>query len=107
MAYLDERPVQERVVHWHPSMPPARRPLTSSRNFHSSRPAPPPRNAFPELDCIRNRISDGLLAAIERRAIEVGVSADRVLIAAGILDEDSYMMALAGWLGLEFETFDG
>lgn len=45
------------------------------------------------------------MAAVERRAIEIGVSADRVLIAAGIMDEDHYVHALSRWLGLAYETF--
>jgi hypothetical protein len=64
-------------------------------------------DAFPELDCIRDRLSPSLRAALERRAAETGTGADRVLIAAGIIDEDSYTTALARWLGLDYETFDG
>ena len=40
-------------------------------------------------------------AEVERRAIEVGVGADRVLIALGLIDEDDYIEALAPSLGLE------
>ena len=65
------------------------------------------RSAFPEIDCIRDRLSLATVAAVERRALAIGVGADRVLIAAGIIDEDSYIMALAGWLGLPYESFDG
>jgi hypothetical protein len=65
-----------------------------------------PRSAFPEIDCLGDRLPRKTLAAVERRAIEVGVGADRVLIAAGIVDEDSYTDALAHWLGLEYETFE-
>ncbi|MEA2987698.1 MAG: glycosyltransferase XagB, partial [Alphaproteobacteria bacterium] len=65
-----------------------------------------PKSACPEIDCVRDRLPLDVLAAVERRAAEVGVGADRVLIAAGICDEDSYMMALAASLGLAFETFD-
>jgi hypothetical protein len=69
--------------------------------------AVPPRDAFAELDCIRDRLPPAAVAAAERRAIEVGVGADRVLVAAGIVTEDAYAHALAASLGLEFETFEG
>jgi glycosyltransferase XagB len=64
------------------------------------------RSAFPELDCVRNRLSLGQLAAVERRAIEIGVGADRVLIAAGIIDEETYVAALSKWLGWHFEDLE-
>jgi cellulose synthase/poly-beta-1,6-N-acetylglucosamine synthase-like glycosyltransferase len=35
------------------------------------------------------------------------VSADRVLIAQGLLSEDTYVRALASWLGVAFEPLDG
>jgi cellulose synthase/poly-beta-1,6-N-acetylglucosamine synthase-like glycosyltransferase len=64
------------------------------------------RSAFPELDCIRDRLSIGVIAAAERRALSIGTGADRVLIAHGVIDEDSYAMALARWLGWSYETFE-
>jgi cellulose synthase/poly-beta-1,6-N-acetylglucosamine synthase-like glycosyltransferase len=63
------------------------------------------RSAFPEIDCVRDRLPLNVIAAVERRAIETGVSADRVLVAAGIIDEDRYLHALSRWLGLAYETF--
>jgi hypothetical protein len=63
------------------------------------------RSAFPELDCVRDRLSLGTMAAVERRAISLGVGAERVLIASGFLDEESYLVALSRWLGWEFEDF--
>jgi hypothetical protein len=62
---------------------------------------------FPELDCVRNRLSSELLATVTRRAAEIGVGAERVLIAAGFIDEDTYAYALSRSLGFEYETFDG
>jgi hypothetical protein len=62
------------------------------------------RSAFPELDCVRDRLPLRDIMAAERRSIAIGVSAERVLITAGLIDEDSYVRALAHWLGLEFET---
>jgi hypothetical protein len=62
---------------------------------------------FPELDCVRNRLSSELLTAVTRRAAEIGVGAERVMIAAGFIDEDTYAYALSRSLGFEYETFDG
>jgi cellulose synthase/poly-beta-1,6-N-acetylglucosamine synthase-like glycosyltransferase len=45
----------------------------------------------------------GTVGLAELRAAETGVGADRVLIAAGALDEESYAAALAAWLGIAFE----
>src|SRR6478609_6923086 len=62
---------------------------------------------FPELDCVRNRLASELLAEVTRRAAEIGIGAERVLIAAGFIDEDTYMYALSRSLGFAYETFDG
>jgi cellulose synthase/poly-beta-1,6-N-acetylglucosamine synthase-like glycosyltransferase len=64
------------------------------------------RGAFPELDCIRDRLSERTIGWAERRSLAIGVSAERVLITAGIIDEDSYFRALSQWLGLDYETLD-
>src|SRR5690349_18771739 len=66
-----------------------------------------PPSAFPELDCVRDRLPSHVVAAVEHRAAEIGVGAERVLIASGFMDEDHYVYALARSLGLEYETFDG
>jgi len=58
---------------------------------HGRRPA----NVFPELDCVRDRLPSRVIAAVEHRAAEIGISAERVLIAAGFMDEDHYVYALA------------
>ncbi len=58
----------------------------------------------PELDCVRQRLTPGLLAAAERRAHSLGVGADRVLISAGAITEEAYVRALAHALDLPFET---
>lgn len=62
---------------------------------------------WPELDCLRNRFSRERLAQAEQRAAEIGVGADRVLIAAGALSEEAYVHALARNLGAGFEPLDG
>ncbi len=62
---------------------------------------------FPEIDCVRAILPAGVAAAAEQRAARLGVGADRVLIAAGTLSEDEYLRALAGQLGVVFESLDG
>jgi cellulose synthase/poly-beta-1,6-N-acetylglucosamine synthase-like glycosyltransferase len=84
-------------------------PAASSVPIPSGHPAIEPhrqRSAFPELDCIRDKLPLRDIAMAEHRSIEIGVSAERVLIAAGIIDEDSYFRALSQWLGLDYETLD-
>src|SRR3977135_4327350 len=83
--------------------PPAIHPL--ALQLHAERTARRSRSAFPEIDCVRDRLPLNVVAAVERRAIATGVGADRVLIAAGIIDEDRYVHALSRWLGLGYETF--
>jgi cellulose synthase/poly-beta-1,6-N-acetylglucosamine synthase-like glycosyltransferase len=60
----------------------------------------------PELDFIRDRLPPAALAIAERRALDLGVSAERVLVAAGPVTEDSYFRLLARFLGLIFEPLD-
>ncbi len=47
-----------------------------------------------------------VIAAAERRARSIRVGAERVLHCLGAMTEERYLMALAGWLGTSFETFD-
>lgn len=49
----------------------------------------------PELDCVRHLLAPAVFAMAELRAAEVGVGADRVLIAQGPIDEETYLKALA------------
>lgn len=58
---------------------------------------------FPELDCVRRRLPPATIAAAQRRADAVGVTADRVLVASGLMTEETYVRALAQSLGLAFE----
>jgi cellulose synthase/poly-beta-1,6-N-acetylglucosamine synthase-like glycosyltransferase len=60
----------------------------------------------PEIDCLRHLLPPATLAAAELRAAEIGVGADRVLIAAGDISADAYAIALAQWLGVPFEPLD-
>jgi hypothetical protein len=63
---------------------------------------PPRFFACPEIDCIRRYFSWQTIAWAENRAAEIGVGADRVLIAAGLISEEDYLAALAGWLGVGY-----
>jgi hypothetical protein len=62
--------------------------------------------ACPELDCIRSLIAANVIEAAERRATNLGVGADRVLIASGELSEETYLHAFAAALGSAFEPLD-
>jgi cellulose synthase/poly-beta-1,6-N-acetylglucosamine synthase-like glycosyltransferase len=64
------------------------------------------RSRCPELDCLRGRLPPGTLATAEQRALALGIGADRVLITAGVISEDNYVRALAGWLRVPFERLD-
>src|ERR1700686_3462399 len=61
----------------------------------------------PEIDCARALLARDVIEAAEDRAAELGVGADRVLIAAGALSEDVYLRALGDALGVAFEPLDG
>jgi hypothetical protein len=63
-------------------------------------------SACPEIDCLRHALPPGILAAAELRAAEIGTGADRVLIAAGHVEEGAYLGALAQSLGLKFESLE-
>jgi hypothetical protein len=64
------------------------------------------RHGFPELDCVRQMLPAPVLAAAERRAERLATGADRVLIAAGTLDDDTYLPMLGATLGIRFEPLD-
>jgi cellulose synthase/poly-beta-1,6-N-acetylglucosamine synthase-like glycosyltransferase len=59
-----------------------------------------------ELDCVRDRLNPEALRQAEARAGRLGTGADRVLVAHGAVDEETYARALARSLGLVFEPFD-
>ena len=56
----------------------------------------------PELDCVRGLLPAKILMAAEQRSARIGMGADRVLIAAGRLDEASYLRSLAASLQIPF-----
>jgi len=58
-----------------------------------------------ELDCLRGVLAPGVLRAAERRADELGIGADQVLIRQGVIDELSYLQRLSIQTGIEIETF--
>ena len=62
--------------------------------------------ACPELDCVRHLLPRDTVAWAEQRAERLGVGADRALISAGLLDEETYIRALARHLGIAFEPLD-
>src|SRR5450756_1974852 len=61
----------------------------------------------PEIDCVRSLLAADVIDDAEHRAAALGVGADRVLIAAGRLSEETYLRALGDALGVEFEPLDG
>jgi cellulose synthase/poly-beta-1,6-N-acetylglucosamine synthase-like glycosyltransferase len=76
-----------------------------SRRIKSKRDEP--LRLCPELDCIRDRIDPDTIEAMARRALAVGVGAERALITSGIIDEENYARAFARSLALPFEPLDG
>ena len=82
-------------------------------DYCSSPPLEPPLGFKPasgipaELDCLRHLLPAKVLAAAAERADAIGTGADRVLIAAGRIDEETYLRALSETHGLAFEDFDG
>jgi cellulose synthase/poly-beta-1,6-N-acetylglucosamine synthase-like glycosyltransferase len=68
---------------------------------------PRPLGTCPELECVRSFIPFAAIDAAERRANALGVGAERVLIASGVISEETYVRALARHLGVPFETLDG
>ena len=61
---------------------------------------------FREIDCVRRRLSGKVVAAAELRAARLATGVDRVLIAAGSLDEETYLRALSESTGVMFEPLD-
>jgi hypothetical protein len=89
MAYRDDFPLGRGETAW---PRPAPRPSIARNvvDFEAPQAA-----AFPEIDCVRRTFPWRTIAWAERRASEIGVGADRVLIAAGLISEERYLAALA------------
>jgi hypothetical protein len=60
----------------------------------------------PEIDCVRDLLPARVVAAAERRALSIGLGADRVLICADVMTEEGYLTALATSLGTFFEPLE-
>jgi cellulose synthase/poly-beta-1,6-N-acetylglucosamine synthase-like glycosyltransferase len=60
----------------------------------------------PELDCLRRLLPAATLAWAAHRAERLGMGADRALIAAGAIDEETYLRALAADIGIAFAPLD-
>ncbi|WP_137043303.1 glycosyltransferase [Pseudolabrys sp. FHR47] len=60
----------------------------------------------PELDCVRRLLPAATLAWAALRADRLGIGADRTLITARAMEEESYVRALASDLGIDFEPLD-
>lgn len=57
-----------------------------------------------ELDCLRDVLPADTLEAAAARATAMGVGADRVLIAHGIIDEAAYLQRLSACTGIAIES---
>jgi hypothetical protein len=68
--------------------------------------ASPFSSAFPELDCIRGQVASEAIAAAQKRSVEIGLGADRVLISSGAITDEDYVRALARFCGAAFEPLD-
>ena len=79
---------------------------SDERRRGSARPAldhPPSQpSACPEIDCLRTLLPLPVLEAAERRALAIGLGADRVLIYANAIGEEAYLKALAASLGTSY-----
>lgn len=62
---------------------------------------------FAELDCLHGVLAPQVLQGAAQRSRELGIGADRVLIARGIIGEDAYLQHLARHIGASIETFAG
>jgi hypothetical protein len=78
----------------------------SRRQVAGARKGGGPKSRCPELDCVRGWLSADTITAAEQRALQVGIGADRVLVSAGVLDEDIYLQLLSDNLGIAFEPLD-
>lgn len=65
-----------------------------------------PASQFPEIDCVRHRLSFETCRWAEGRAEALGVGAHEVLLAHGAISAEAYYRALAFSLGLRFCDVD-
>jgi len=55
---------------------------------------------------VRDLLPDRVIAGAERRALSIGLGADRVLVCADVMTEEGYLTALATSLGTFFDPLD-
>jgi hypothetical protein len=60
---------------------------------------------FPELDCLNGLLPPETLASAARRAEALGIGAERVLIAHGVISEDVYLQRLSLRSGIRMADF--
>jgi cellulose synthase/poly-beta-1,6-N-acetylglucosamine synthase-like glycosyltransferase len=68
--------------------------------------SPPRPGPCPEIDCVRHLLAAGVAEAAEQRSLKVGVGADRVLVTAGRITDETYLAALASALRISFESLE-
>ncbi len=102
MAYLAEDTMS--VPHAARSRPDPAIERPASRRTGPRAPRDLPR--CPEIDCVRHLLPPAAVAIAELRAAELGVGADRVLIARGLITEEAYLLALCTSLRIPFEPMD-
>ncbi len=108
---VEDRPVEDRQGRT-PAPPAAPRAALETRTGRERPPSadtPFSKSLFarcPELECVRGLVSEAVLALAAWRSETIGVGAERVLIADGDLDEQTYVEVLAGWLDVAFEPLD-
>jgi glycosyl transferase family 2 len=70
-------------------------------------PEPAPQSGpCPEIDCLRALLPQSVLDSAERRALSIGLGADRVLIYANTISEEAYLSSLAASLGTSYVRLD-
>ena len=89
----------------------ARHPSRLVRAAAISTPVRSPANSnaivdYPEIDCLRRWLPADLAERAERRATAVGISVDHVLVAHGLIAEETYVAELGNALGAAFEPLD-
>lgn len=88
------------------SLPVGGRPRTTQGRAAARTPLPTHPDPCPEVNCLRGLLPQQVIAAAERRARQIGLGADRVLICGNAITEEAYLRALATSLGTAYEPVD-